>query len=72
LALKAALESNGRVGKLQAYALASTNLEKLLGVDVINADTGDLVAYKGGSAFELSSKVVAVISPQRGLVESVA
>jgi hypothetical protein len=32
-------------------------------------ETADLVAYEGGSAFDLSSKVVAVLSPERGLVD---
>ncbi|KAF8897691.1 carbohydrate esterase family 9 protein [Infundibulicybe gibba] len=32
----------------QAYALASTNLEKLLGIREIDDDMSDLVAYEGG------------------------
>ena len=62
------MESSGRVNKRQAYALASTNLDKLLGIEHENGDA-DLVAIEGGSLFDLSSKVAAVVSPQRGLVD---
>ncbi|OCH94314.1 hypothetical protein OBBRIDRAFT_823596 [Obba rivulosa] len=66
----AALESDLRISRLQAHALASTNLEKLLGVDEwVGYDGGDLVAYDGGSAFDYASKVVAVTSPAQGFVE---
>jgi hypothetical protein len=63
------LESNGRINEQQAYSLASTNLEKLLGVINLIDENVDLVAYEGGSAFDLSSKVVAVLSPERGIVD---
>ncbi|KAF9076825.1 hypothetical protein BDP27DRAFT_1312651 [Rhodocollybia butyracea] len=53
----------------EVYGLATTNLEKILGVKGIEPESADLVAFAGGSAFNLSSKVVAVISPQRGLVD---
>ncbi|EPQ59082.1 hypothetical protein GLOTRDRAFT_113888 [Gloeophyllum trabeum ATCC 11539] len=66
----AALESNGRIDEQQAYALASTNLEKLLNVR-IPKDKADLVAYTGGSALSMSSKVAAIVSPERGMVEFV-
>jgi len=62
------LESQGQIEARQAYALASTALEKLLGIWGVG-DEPDLVAYDGGNAFELSSKVVAVLSPQRGFVD---
>ncbi|KAH9948764.1 hypothetical protein B0H21DRAFT_731862 [Amylocystis lapponica] len=64
-----ALESNGRIERRQAHAMASTALEKVLGVDGWIGEGGDLVAYEGGSAFDLSSKPVAIISPARQLVE---
>jgi len=67
----AKLESNGRIDDQQAYALATTNLEKLLGVINLVDETADLVAYEGGGAFDLSSKVVAVLSPERGIVDMV-
>jgi hypothetical protein len=62
------LESSGRMNQHQAYALASTNLDKILGIDH-GSEHADLVAFEGGSLFDLSSKVAAVISPQRGLVD---
>lgn len=59
-------ESNGRIDEQEAHALLSTNLEKLLGI--INLQN-DLVAYEGGNVFDLSSKVVAVLSSERGVVD---
>jgi hypothetical protein len=66
--VQAVLESNGRIDKRQAYELASTGLESMLKIWGVGDDP-DLVAYDGGSAFDLSSKVAAVLSPQRGLVD---
>ncbi|KAJ7682612.1 hypothetical protein DFH06DRAFT_1076348 [Mycena polygramma] len=63
----AMLASNGLISKAEAYALVSTNLEELLGVTTEEA--GDFVAYSGGSPFETSSKVAAVLSAQRGQVD---
>ncbi|KII92269.1 hypothetical protein PLICRDRAFT_37059 [Plicaturopsis crispa FD-325 SS-3] len=63
----AALESSGAISKTQALALASVNLEKLLGVD--EAEFGDLVATAHGDLLSLQSKVVGVISPSRGVVD---
>jgi hypothetical protein len=40
-------------------------LERLLGIPEIDDEEMDMVAYDGGGVFDLSSKVVAVISPQR-------
>ncbi|KIJ61332.1 hypothetical protein HYDPIDRAFT_96756, partial [Hydnomerulius pinastri MD-312] len=65
----AALESDGQITKSQALALASTNLEKLLGISSASSTSGDLVATLGGSILDLEAKVVGVISPRRGLVE---
>ncbi|KAJ7284154.1 carbohydrate esterase family 9 protein [Mycena rebaudengoi] len=64
----AMLAANGHIDKQEAYALLSTNLEELLGVTVDDGG-GDLVAYAGGSIFEMSSKVVAILSTQRGEVD---
>jgi hypothetical protein len=47
----------------------TTSLENLLGVRDLNDETADLVAYDGGNIFDLSSKVVAVLSPPRGGVD---
>ncbi|KAJ6490404.1 hypothetical protein C8R47DRAFT_1124518 [Mycena vitilis] len=63
----AMLASNGLISKAEAYALVSTNLEELLGVTTDEA--GDFVAYSGGSPFETSSKIAAVLSAQRGQVD---
>ncbi|KAJ6469475.1 hypothetical protein C8R45DRAFT_1055168 [Mycena sanguinolenta] len=54
----AGLESNGALGRAEVLALASSNLETLLGVEESNAD---LVATRGGVDFD--GKVVAIISP---------
>jgi hypothetical protein len=63
------MESNGRLTRREAYELASTNLETLMGLKGANDEMGDLVAYEGGSSFDLSSKVVAVLSQERGIVD---
>ncbi|KAN0129749.1 carbohydrate esterase family 9 protein [Lactarius tabidus] len=66
----AALEAGGRISKVQALALASTNLEVLLGGDVEGAwRTSDLVATHGGDLFSFESKVVGILSPRRGFVD---
>ncbi|KAH9992672.1 carbohydrate esterase family 9 protein [Russula vinacea] len=66
----AALEAGGRISKLQALALASNNLEKLLGGDVeLASGASDLVATQGGDLFSFGSKVVGIISPRRGSVD---
>ncbi|KAL0949372.1 hypothetical protein HGRIS_009441 [Hohenbuehelia grisea] len=62
-------DSRGRISALQAHALASTNLERLLGVRARDAESADLVAYAGGGPLDYSSAVAAVISPQRGFVD---
>ncbi|CAA7259139.1 unnamed protein product [Cyclocybe aegerita] len=62
----AALEAKETLSKAEAIALASVNLERLLGVQTPIAD---LIALKGGSFFDFESKVVGVISPQRKVVE---
>jgi hypothetical protein len=53
------------------YDLAWGNLQKLLGIRELDDSEAkaDLVAYEGGTAFDFSSKVVAVISPERELVD---
>lgn len=63
--LQAALELDGTVSKTDAIALASSNLEKLLGLETQH----DLVAYEGEDALSLSSRPVAVLSPARAFVE---
>lgn len=63
-----ALESGGTLTKRDTLALATIDLEKLLGVHGRHGH-GDLVATTGGDLFDFSSKVVAVISPDRGTVD---
>lgn len=58
-----------KLGTEKALALATTNLEKLLGVE-LTAETGDLVASRGGRLLNsMEAKIVAVISPSRGIVD---
>ncbi|KDQ57532.1 hypothetical protein JAAARDRAFT_35246 [Jaapia argillacea MUCL 33604] len=63
----AALEAGGRISEVQALSLSS-NLEKLLGGEVEVTGPTELVAIEGGSVFDMTSKVVAVISPRLQLV----
>ncbi|KJA29867.1 hypothetical protein HYPSUDRAFT_126636 [Hypholoma sublateritium FD-334 SS-4] len=65
----AALESNGRISDEEAYTLVTDNLVDLLGIRGIGDDMNDLVAFEGGSMFDLASKPIAVISPVRGSVD---
>jgi hypothetical protein len=62
--MQAGLESDGALGIAQILALASSNVEKLLGVKTADSD---LVAVSGGSDFE--GKVAAIISSRRGSVD---
>ncbi|KAG8769002.1 hypothetical protein FRC15_004828, partial [Serendipita sp. 397] len=55
-----AIEAGGSVDKETALSLISSNVEYLLGVDVQNQP--DYVAWHGGDVFDLSSKVVAIVS----------
>ena len=65
---QAALEANGAISKTDALALASVNVEALLGIQTSGLQ-GDLVVTRGGDLFGFSSKVVGVISPRRGVVD---
>lgn len=67
--LQAVLESNGRVSEYQAYSLVTRDLEKLLGIRGIDDDSSELVVFEGGSMFNITSKVAAIISPTRGLID---
>ncbi|KDR75829.1 hypothetical protein GALMADRAFT_248549 [Galerina marginata CBS 339.88] len=62
----AALEANGSISTADAIALASVNLEHLLGVRAPNTD---LVAVKQGTLLDFEGKVVGIISPRRATVE---
>ncbi|KAJ7628031.1 hypothetical protein DFH06DRAFT_1272898 [Mycena polygramma] len=66
----AALDANGALDYPTAMALATTNLEAALGLDPSRLDVGEeLVVLEGGGMFDLESKVVGVVSGQRGLVD---
>ncbi|KAG1742007.1 hypothetical protein EDB19DRAFT_2038647 [Suillus lakei] len=58
------LTSNGFINRTMALALATTNLEKALGVQ--REMPQDLVAYRGGDVFDFEAKVVGVISETLG------
>ncbi|KAK0494473.1 carbohydrate esterase family 9 protein [Armillaria luteobubalina] len=62
----AALEARREMSQSDALALASANLEVLLGVD--NEDY-DLVATTFGTLLDFESKVVGVVSSRRGVVD---
>ncbi|CAE6420173.1 unnamed protein product [Rhizoctonia solani] len=64
----AALESNGDIKKQDAFALGTTNLQKLLGLEGDDLFS-DLVAYRGGDCFDLASRPVAVVSSARATVD---
>jgi len=67
----AALEASGSISQSEAVALASTNLEKLLGVNGSEGvqEVGDLVATSYGGILDFESKIVGVISPRRRIVD---
>ncbi|KAH7908470.1 hypothetical protein BJ138DRAFT_352435 [Hygrophoropsis aurantiaca] len=62
------LDSQGAISKSDALAMASSNIEQLLGVQSDPA-YGDLVATSGGELLSFEGKVVAVISSRRGSVD---
>lgn len=62
------MEVYGELNQSEALALASTNLEKLLGLD-LEAELADLVAVQGGDLFDFESKVVGILSPRRDAVD---
>lgn len=67
-----AIEAGGNIDKETALALVSTNLERLLGLEVETQeqkDMADIVAWEGGDIFSMSSKVVAVIAGARGQID---
>lgn len=64
----AALESFDRISKEQAIALASVNLEKLLGIKP-SGGLSDMIATRGGTVLDSEAKVIGIISARRGLVD---
>ena len=66
---KAALESNGTINQSEAFAMASSNLERALGLTRPRFEISDVVMYQGGGIFDFESKVIGVISVTRKVVE---
>ncbi|KAJ3886962.1 composite domain of metallo-dependent hydrolase [Lentinula edodes] len=64
----AAIEAGGDISREEAIALASSNLEKLLGL-ASGTVSSSLVATAGGTILDFESKVVAVASAKRGVVD---
>jgi hypothetical protein len=62
------LESNGTINQSLAFALASSNLERALGL-THKFESPDLVMYRGGGVFDFESKVIGVVSAERKVVE---
>jgi len=62
--------SNGRVSKVQAFEIASTNVDYLLGLDDDGreVDPGAVIATKGGDLLGFEGKVVAVLQKELGVV----
>ena len=56
------------LGKGGAFALATINLAKLLGLEY-GRGLQDLVATAGGDLLDYEGKVIAVISPRREIVD---
>ncbi|KAL5494800.1 hypothetical protein ACEPAI_262 [Sanghuangporus weigelae] len=63
------IEAGGQISESDALAIASTNVERLLGVEVETSSQRDLVVTKGGGLLNIEAKVVGIISPRRGQVE---
>jgi len=57
----------GNISISEVLALASVNLERLLG---LQTPVTDLVAVEKGSFLGFEGKVVGVISPMRGVVDA--
>lgn len=62
--------SNGKISVRQALELATTNLERAVGLEREWYDIRDIVGYWGGGVFDLGSKAAGIVSVRRGVVES--
>ncbi|KAJ3829135.1 hypothetical protein F5880DRAFT_1607895 [Lentinula raphanica] len=62
------LDVNVTLGREEALALGSVNVEKLLGVEV-EAQYADLVVRESNGESSFEGKVVGILSPRRGVVE---
>ena len=66
--IQAWLDAPETLTRASAIAIASTNIEKLLGLGV-DPYEADIVATSGGDLLSFEGKVVAIISPRRGAVD---
>jgi hypothetical protein len=64
---QASLAAGGNMSKTQVLGLGSSNVIKLL-TGAGHQFEGDMVATSGGDLLDFGSKVAAVLSPGRGLV----
>lgn len=60
--------SRGKMSREQAIQLASTNMMRLLDVNV-NPEDADLVAFEGGSILDLEGKPKAILSPGKQRID---
>ncbi|EMD37373.1 hypothetical protein CERSUDRAFT_114046 [Gelatoporia subvermispora B] len=67
----AAIDAGGEISKAQAIAMGSTNVEKLLGgrVEAEEEAPRDMVVTAGGDILDFGSKVVAIVSSRRKVVD---
>ncbi|THV08381.1 composite domain of metallo-dependent hydrolase [Dendrothele bispora CBS 962.96] len=65
----ALLDAQDRLDRKHVYELGSTNLQRLLGITRMESESTVLIASEGGSLFDMSSKIIAAISPQQSGVE---
>ncbi|KAJ6466602.1 carbohydrate esterase family 9 protein [Mycena vitilis] len=68
----AAFAAGGSMSKAEVLALGSSNIVNLLtraSASQLQNQQGDLIATRGGDLLEFGSKVIAVLSPSRGLVD---
>ncbi|OCH88859.1 carbohydrate esterase family 9 protein [Obba rivulosa] len=65
----AAIDAGEDISRAQAIAMGSTNVEKLLGGRVEAEDLRDMVVTSGGDILDFESKVVAVVSSRRKIVD---
>jgi hypothetical protein len=68
IVIQASIEAGGQITQQQALALGSTNLEKLL-TGWVNVEGTELVATEAGCILDMNSRVVAILSSRRGVVD---
>ena len=58
------MDSGTKLSKEEAFAIGSSNIRRLLGVEVDEHLT-DLIVTRNGDLLSSESKVIAILSPQR-------